>query len=196
MNKLLEIPGWKTLEPFNVDKFPVVRPVADALVSVWDLSGEYRGAYRACESRNPGNGIRLVSVVSGAVIDSDCDPVYWMAMNTGQPTAGPVAEKEGPAPDLPELILKLEISPKGLNVVHAEELISPDDVKPGDKIQMFDTWWNVRYIDYYTGSKRFQLQREEDELHPLCDKTCMKVEIHDGLHVRIKRLHRKGGRDA
>lgn len=79
----------------------------------------------------------------------------------------------------------------------AFEKVSPDQINPGDKIEMFEQWWNVRYINFYAGSRRFQLQREEDELHPLCDKTCMKVEFHDGLHVRIKRmLPARGGRDA
>lgn len=79
----------------------------------------------------------------------------------------------------------------------AFEKVSPDQINPGDKIEMFEQWWNVRYINFYAGSRWFQLQREEDELHPLCDKTCMKVEFHDGLHVRIKRmLPARGGRDA
>ena len=79
----------------------------------------------------------------------------------------------------------------------ASERVSPDQIIPGDKIEMFSQWWNVRYINFYAGSRQFQLQREEDELHPLCDKTCMKVEFHDGLHVRIKRmLPTRGGRDA
>ena len=285
MITLLEVPGTKKLEQADVDKFPVVRPVQGELVHVWDMMGSFKGTFRSRDSSNPGNGIQLVNVTTGVVIDSNCEPVHWMTvkksinmvggksmkhmLNKPGSTArqqydvrlfpnvrpaeghtayvwdlgghflgeylfhfgktaaddfiknvredhvisaddgqavywqhvselqGPIAEKAGPAPDVPDLVLRLSISTNGLNVVCAEEIISADDVNPGDKIEMFEQWWNVRYINFYTGSRRFQLQREEDELHPLCDKTCMKVEFHDGLHVRIKRmLPARGGRDA
>lgn len=168
MKVMLEVPGWKTLEEIDVDKFPVCRPRELEIVAVWSTEGEYQGAFRARESHSPRNGIKLVSIVSGRVIDSNCDPVYWRCVDPATPknTGGP-----------------------------AVEIIHPDQVKPGDKIQMFDAWWNVRYINFYAGSKRFQLQREEDEIHPLCDKTCMKLEVHDGLPVRITRMLR-GGRNA
>lgn len=108
----------------------------------------------------------LVHMASGVIIDSDSEPVYWQVAKS----------RSAPAP-------------------HIVETVSPVDINPGDKIEMFGAWWNVRYINYYVRSKRFQLQREEDEIHPLCDKTCMTVEINDGLQLRIKRIV-KGGRNA
>lgn len=118
----------------------------------------------------PHLGITLKSITNASyehVITSNDNRVYWKYIDVGRGT-GPAFEK-----------------------------VSPDQINPGDKIEMFEQWWNVRYINFYAGSRWFQLQREEDELHPLCDKTCMKVEFHDGLHVRIKRmLPARGGRDA
>lgn len=67
------------------------------------------------------------------------------------------------------------------------EVVPSAEIKPGDVIEMFDRWWNVRYLNFYAGSTRYQLQREEDKLHPLCDKTCMQVEIYKSLDVKIKR---------
>ena len=169
MIRLLPVPGLQTLAEYDVAVFPGTRPVDGHIVAVWNDDGEYQGLFRAVESINPGNGIKLVSVASAREITSNCDPVYW----TYQKDSGPVAKNAGPA----------------------FEIIGRDDVKPGDKIEMFDAWWNVRYINYYAHSKRFQLQREEDELHPLCDKTCLTFEAHDGLHIRIKRML-PGGRHA
>lgn len=168
MIRLLPVPGLQTLAEYDVAVFPCTRPVDGHIVAVWNDDGEYMGSYQGVYM--PHLGITLKSITNASyehVITSNDNRVYWKYIDVGRGT-GPAFEK-----------------------------VSPDQINPGDKIEMFEQWWNVRYINFYAGSRWFQLQREEDELHPLCDKTCMKVEFHDGLHVRIKRmLPARGGRDA
>lgn len=169
MNKMLHKPGTSATQQYEVDLFPQSRPISGRVVAVWDQKGDYLGEYIGRRGKEKGTFLSNVRISHS--IDSDSHPVYWAYATNW----GPVDGISGPA----------------------FERVSPDQINPGDKIEMFEQWWNVRYINFYTGSRRFQLQREEDELHPLCDKTCMKVEFHDGLHVRIKRmLPARGGRDA
>lgn len=51
------------------------------------------------------------------------------------------------------------------------------ELNPGDVISILGSWFRVRYLNYGTTGIIVQLQREEDELSPFCDRTCLWVTV-------------------
>lgn len=73
-------------------------------------------------------------------------------------------------------------------------VVKAEDVKPNDCMIIAGVSVRVRYcyyrhskIEHIKGEVSFDLQRFEDRLHPLCDKTFMKISMYLDEQVEVMR---------
>lgn len=68
-------------------------------------------------------------------------------------------------------------------------IISAEEVKPNDCMIIASVSVRVRYCHYQhsNGKVSFDLQRFEDELHPLCDKTFMQISMNMSEKLEVVR---------
>lgn len=68
-------------------------------------------------------------------------------------------------------------------------IISAEEVKPNDCMILAGVSVRVRYCyyQYSNGKVSFDLQRFEDELHPLCDKTFMQLSMNMSEKLEVMR---------
>lgn len=67
-----------------------------------------------------------------------------------------------------------------LATIRAEKVMTKrtvSELNPGDTISILNAWFRVRYMNYRPTETTVQLQREEDELSPFCDSTCLWVTV-------------------
>lgn len=68
-------------------------------------------------------------------------------------------------------------------------IVSAEEVKPNDCMIIAGVSVRVRYYYYQhnIGKVSFDLQRFEDELHPLCDKTFMQISMNMSEKLEVMR---------
>ena len=60
------------------------------------------------------------------------------------------------------------------------------DVRPGEKVQVFDEWYWVRYIDYFGDKKlTLRLQPENEPLSPFYENDKIVITIPDDLVIGV-----------
>lgn len=61
------------------------------------------------------------------------------------------------------------------------------DVRPGEKVQVFDEWYWVRYIDYLGGKKlNLRLQHENEPLSPFYENDKIVITMPDDLVIDVE----------
>lgn len=61
------------------------------------------------------------------------------------------------------------------------------DVCPGDKVEVFDQWYWVRYIDYLGGKKiTLRLQPENEPLSPFYENDKIVITVPDDLVIDVE----------
>lgn len=61
------------------------------------------------------------------------------------------------------------------------------DVRPGEKVQVFDEWYWVRYIDYLGGKNlTLRLQPENEPLSPFYENDKIVITMPDDLVIDVE----------
>lgn len=60
------------------------------------------------------------------------------------------------------------------------------DIKPGDKIEVFNEWYWVRYINYHGSQITLRLQPEDEPLSPFCENDRVVVTVPEDLMIDVE----------
>ena len=60
------------------------------------------------------------------------------------------------------------------------------DIKPGDKIEVFNEWYWVRYINYHESQITLRLQPEDEPLSPFFENDRVVVTVPEDLMIDVE----------
>lgn len=60
------------------------------------------------------------------------------------------------------------------------------DIKPGDKIEVFNEWYWIRYINYHGATLTLRLQPEEEPLSPFYENDRVVVTVPEDLMIDVE----------
>ncbi|EAP4692489.1 hypothetical protein EGD17_05715 [Salmonella enterica] len=60
------------------------------------------------------------------------------------------------------------------------------DIKPADKIEVFNNWYWVRYINYHGATLTLRLQPEDELPSPFCENDRVVVTVPEDLMIDVE----------
>lgn len=59
------------------------------------------------------------------------------------------------------------------------------DIQPGDRVQVFDEWYHVRYINYHGATLTLRLQPEDEPLSPFTENDRIVMTVPNDLLIDV-----------